>query len=166
MRIFNRIIACLSLPTVMTNNKVQRMLIALFIFAFVFVSNSWAGSDLKVIDTAQLHSMVVDNAYELEGGRNRPFMVIDARTENEYNKAHIFSAINIPEKDFDKSINLLPKDKNVLLVVYCNGVKSLTSRKWADKAKTAGYTNVVIYSEGFSVWKEKGMPIAPLRNGL
>jgi rhodanese-related sulfurtransferase len=149
-----------------TNKKVQRMLIALFIFAFVFVSNSWAGSDLKMIDTARLHSMVVDNAYEIEGGRNRPFMVIDARTKQEYDEGYVFSAVNIPEKDFEQSIGLLPKDKGVLLVVYCDSVKSLTSRKWADKAKTAGYTNVVIYSEGFSVWKEKGMPIAPLRNGL
>ncbi len=141
----------------------KKTLIIFFIFVLAFASHSWAGSDFKMIDTALLHSMVVGNAYELEGGRNRPFMVIDARTKKEYDKAHIFSAINIPEKDFEKSIDILPKDKGVLLVVYCDGVKSLTSRKWADMAKTAGYTNVVIYSEGFPIWKEKGMPIAPLK---
>ena len=146
--------------------KALKVLIAFLFITPLFVSNAHGGSDFKMIDTARLHSMVVDNAYALEGGRNRPFMVIDARTREEYDKAHIFSAINIPEKDFGRSMDLLPKDKDVLLVVYCNDLKSEASRKWVDKAKTAGHTNIVIYSEGFQVWKEKSMPVAPLGKGL
>jgi len=35
-------------------------------------------------------------------------MVIDIRAKEEYNNAHIFSAINIPEKDFEnRSISFL-----------------------------------------------------------
>jgi rhodanese-related sulfurtransferase len=138
-----------------------KILIAFLIFTFVFVETSLAVSDFKVIDTAQLHSMIVDNAYKLEGGRERQFTVIDARTKGEYDEAHIFSAISIPEKDFEKSTDSLPNDKGVLLVVYCNSMKSGVSRLWADKAKTAGYTNIAIYSDGFPVWKEEKMPIAP-----
>ena len=141
-------------------------LIALAVMTIVSVSNSLAGSDFKTIDTAQLHSMIVDNAYRLEGGREKQFTVIDARTKEEYDEAHIFSAISIPENDFEKSIHLLPKDKGMLLGVYCNTAKFETCGKWAGKAASAGYTNLSIYSEGFLVWKEKKMPIAPLRNGL
>jgi len=138
--------------------------IVLAVMTSASVSNSRAGSDLRTIGTAQLHSMVVDNAYRLESGREKQFMVIDARTKEEYAEAHIFSAISIPENSFDKSADFLPRDKGMLLVVYCNDAKFETSRKWAGKAVSAGYTNVAIYSEGFAVWKENKMPIAPLRN--
>ena len=140
--------------------------LALAVITFVSASNSLAGSDFKTIDTAQLHSMIVDNAYRLEGGREKQFTVIDARTKEEYDEAHIFSAISIPENRFEKITNLLPKDKGMLLVVYCNDAKFETSRKWAGKAASNGYSNISIYSEGFLVWKEKRMPIAPLRNSL
>jgi rhodanese-related sulfurtransferase len=141
-------------------------LIALAVMTFASVPNSLAGSDFKTIDTVQLHSMIVDNAYRLEGGREQQFTVIDARTKEEYDEAHVFSAISIPENGLEKSINLLPKDRGMLLVVYCSAAKSETSKKWADKAAAAGYTNLAVYSEGFLVWKEKKMPVAPLRNGL
>ena len=142
--------------------RALKTLIALSVFAFVFVSKSLAGSDFRTIDIAQLHEMIVDNAYRLEGGREMQFTIIDARTKEEYDEAHIFGAINVPEKDFEKSMDLLPKDKGVLMVVYCSDMKSETGIKWAGKAAAAGYTNIAIYAEGFIVWKEKHMPIAPL----
>ncbi len=125
-----------------------------------------AGPDFKTIDTAQLHSMIVDNAYKIEGGREKQFTVIDARTKEEYDEAHIFSSISIPENAFEKSINLLPKNRRILIVVYCNDKKLETSRKWADRAASAGYTNLFIYSDGFPVWKEKKMPVAPLQGNF
>lgn len=142
----------------------EKRLIGFFVFTLAFVLNSYAGPDFKVIDTLQLHSMIVDNAYRIEGGREKHFTIIDARTREEYDEAHIFSAVSIPGKDFDKSIHLLPKDKSVLLVVYCNDREIETIKKWADKAADAGYTNIAIYSEGFQVWKTNKMPITPLTN--
>jgi len=137
-------------------------LINIFVITFSFVLNSWAGSEVMTIDTVRLHSMIVDNAYRIEAGREKQFMVIDARTKGEYDETHVFSAISIPVKDFEKSVNLLPRDKGILIVVYDNGINSGTSVQWVVKATTAGYTNIVIYSEGFPVWKQKHMPIAPL----
>ena len=60
-----------------------------------------------------------------------------------------------PSQKHEKSTDLLPADKGVLLVVYCNGVKSGTCSKWADMAKTAGHTNIAIYSEGFRSGRRK-----------
>lgn len=144
--------------------RVLMTLIVPVVFTFLLISGSLAGADFKTIDTVQLHSMIVDNAYRLEGGRKQQFTVIDARTKEEYNEAHICSAISIPEKDFEEFMTLLPKDKSVQLVVYGNDNKFGTSTKWASKAAAHGYTNIVIYSEGFPVWKEKKMPVAPLAN--
>lgn len=136
------------------------------ILIFAIVSSSFAWSDFKTIDTAQLHSMVVDNAYRLEGGRRAQFTVIDARTKEEYDEAHIFSAISIPENVFEKSKNLLPGDTGMPLVVYCNGENLELSRNWAGKAAAAGYKNIAIYSEGFQVWKNKKMPAVSRGTGL
>jgi rhodanese-related sulfurtransferase len=142
-----------------------KVLFTFFTITIVFAAKSFAGSDSKSIDTAQLHAMIVDNAYRLEAGRDKQFAIFDARTKEEYNEAHIFSAISIPDEDFDEFITLLPKDKTVQLVVYCNDIKCGTSAKWASKAAARGYANIIIYSEGFSAWKTQHMPTAPLQGG-
>ena len=148
----------------MSYERVLMTLIVPIVFIFLLISKSLAGPDFKTIDTAQLHAMIVDNAYRLEGGWEKQFTVIDARSREEYDEAHIFSALSVPEEDFDRSAALLPKDKGALIVVYCSDAKTATSRQWAVKAAAAGYANIAIYSEGFPVWKEKKMPVAPLAN--
>ena len=144
--------------------KMLKTFAAVSVFTLLSVSISQAGPGFKTIDTAQLHSLVMDNAYRLEGGRPQPFTIVDTRTREEYDGAHVLSAISIPGRDFEKSIDLLPKDKNVLLVVYDNDPKLETSGKWADKATAAGYENIVIYSEGFTAWGNNHMPVAPLES--
>lgn len=116
-----------------------------------------------VIDTDLLHSMVVVNAKRTEAGQKMKFMIIDARSPEEYKEAHVFGAISIPEKDFEKSLRLLPEDKSALMVVYCNDRNCVQSRKWAAKAAAAGYSNVVVYSDGFPYWKDKNMPVTALK---
>jgi len=89
----------------------------------------------------------------------KPFVLIDARTQEEYQEAHIGRAINITEKGFAEQAGTLPSDKAALLVFYCNGIKCGKSKKVALKAKGAGYSNILIYANGFPGWEEKGMPI-------
>jgi len=132
------------------------------LFTLMFVLESFAAPDIKMIDTAQFHSMIMDSAYRLEGGREKQFVVIDARTKEEYNEAHVFSAISIPERDFERFMALLPKDKRIQLIVYCDDSNLGTSTQWARKAGAHGYANIVIYSGGFSAWKARQMPTAPL----
>ena len=151
----------------MASKNSSKIVVGLFVIVTALAANTWAGPDCKTIDTAQLHAMVVDNAYTLEGGRKKHFTIVDARTKEEFEQAHIFSAINVPENNFNASSRLLPENKEELLVVYGSDVvQSETSRKWADHAAAAGYGNVVIYSEGFHVWKEKKMPVALFGKGL
>jgi rhodanese-related sulfurtransferase len=130
----------------------------------VFISAPAFAADAGTVDSAKLHSMVVDNTYMMEKGKAPPFAVIDARTKEQYDASHIFSAISIPEQGFRESMGLLPADKGALLVVYCNDMDDKACSAWSDKARAAGYTNVVIYSEGFRAWKEQHMPVAPLVN--
>jgi rhodanese-related sulfurtransferase len=91
----------------------------------------------------------------------KDFMLIDARTREEYQEAHIAGALSIPEKSMEESTSLLPSDKNHQMIFYCNGVKCGKSRKAAKKADAMGYKNIIIYAEGFPVWEEKGNKIVP-----
>lgn len=93
---------------------------------------------------------------ELVDSDNHSFMLVDARNPEEYRESHIPGAINIPQKKFDSLVGLLPSDKNMMLIFYCNGVKCGKSKKAANQAIKLGYTNVHIYAEGMPVWEEAG----------
>ncbi len=140
--------------------KVHLLLVVLFC-SLAVAASSFSLSGIKTIETAELHSMIVDNAFMLEKGREQRFIVIDARAKKEFDKAHIFSAVSIPAEDLEKSMKLLPKDKGRLLIVYSNNPKCDKSRKWAERAAAAGYRNVAVYLEGFTAWKGKKMPVVP-----
>ncbi|UFS70062.1 sulfurtransferase [Geomonas sp. RF6] len=109
----------------------------------------WA-AEFRVISTEGLKEMM---------DSRRDFTLVDARTPVEFKEAHIVNAINIQEDDFDAALSSLPKDNDAQLVFYCNGVKCGKSKKVAQKAQAAGFRNLLLYSEGFPVWEEKGMPI-------
>ncbi|QWV99273.1 rhodanese-like domain-containing protein [Geomonas nitrogeniifigens] len=109
-----------------------------------------ADADFKTVSSEVLRDMLEEK---------RVFTLVDARTNDEYQVAHLVNAISIPDKEFDKNIALLPRDKGALIVFYCNGVKCGKSKKVAAKAREAGYTNLTVYADGFPVWEEKGYPI-------
>ena len=49
-------------------------------------------------------------------------VIIDARPKRaKYDKGHIPMAISIPDTQFDKMTDMLPADKNALLIFYCGG---------------------------------------------
>jgi hypothetical protein len=51
-------------------------------------------------------------------------MIIDARPKrSKYDKGHIPMAVSIPDSNFDKMVDMLPKNKSALLVYYCEGLK-------------------------------------------
>ncbi len=68
------------------------------------------------------------------------YVIIDARTQEEFDEGHIPGAILIPEYEIaEKAPDLIP-DKNALILVYC---RSGRRSKIASKALVdLGYTNV------------------------
>lgn len=134
-------------------NLVRKVrIIAMCVFGIMTLAVHAQGADAEypIISTDQLKA-IVDTKTEV--------MLIDTRTPTEYREGHIAGAINIPDKNIDKSLGLLPKDKNTLLVFYCNGTKCGKSTKMADRAAAAGHKNMQIYDDGFPVWEEKGLNI-------
>jgi rhodanese-related sulfurtransferase len=80
-------------------------------------------------------------------------MIIDARPKRaKYDKGHIPMAVSIPDSQFDKMTDMLPADKNALLIFYCGGFKCKLSHKSAAKAEKLGYTNVKVFAAGFPAY--------------
>ena len=68
------------------------------------------------------------------------YIIIDARTQEEYDEGHIPGAILIPEYEIvDRAEDELP-DKNQLILVYCRSGRR--SKIAAEELVKLGYTNV------------------------
>ncbi|MBP7230372.1 MAG: hypothetical protein KBA28_00440 [Syntrophaceae bacterium] len=91
--------------------------------------------------------------------KKEKIILIDSRTKPEYVESHIVTSVNIPDKKLQENLNLLPVDKNTLLVIYCNGVKCGKSKRLAQQLEPMGYANIRIYLEGIPVWEEKNLPL-------
>jgi rhodanese-related sulfurtransferase len=85
-------------------------------------------------------------------------MIIDSRpAARKYDIGHIPGAVNIPDTQFDElAPKMLPPDKSMLLIFYCEGPECTLSHKGAFKAEKLGYTNIVVYTEGYPEWTKKG----------
>ena len=68
------------------------------------------------------------------------FIIIDARTEEEFNQGHIENAILIPEYEISERAEKELPDKEQMILVYC---RSGRRSKFASQALAdLGYTNV------------------------
>jgi rhodanese-related sulfurtransferase len=85
-------------------------------------------------------------------------MIIDSRpAARKYDIGHIPGAVNIPDTQFEElAPKILPQDKSKLLIFYCEGPECVLSHKGAFKAEKLGYTNIVVYTEGYPEWAKKG----------
>lgn len=80
----------------------------------------------------------------------KDYIIIDARTQEEFNEGHIENAILIPEYEIaDRAENEL-KDKDQLILVYCRSGRR--SKIAAQALVDLGYTNVKEFG-GIIDWK-------------
>ena len=112
----------------------KRFLIALLTFALPFgcVGCSDGGSaSYDQISGAEAKALM-----DSESG----YIIIDARTQEEYDQGHIPGAILIPEYEIaDRAEKELP-DKDQLILVYCRSGRR--SKIAAEELVKLGYTNV------------------------
>ena len=71
--------------------------------------------------------------------KDQKALILDVRTDDEFNARHIEGAVNIPVEDLDKRIAELT-DKKRPIIVYCKS--GSRSAKAAALLKSAGFTQV------------------------
>ena len=83
------------------------------------------------------------------------FIILDVRTQAEYDQGHIPGAICIPNETIGaEEIPALP-DKGQLILVYCRSGNR--SKQAAQKLADSGYTNIVEFG-GILSWTGETVP--------
>ena len=97
----------------------------------------------------ELHGLKVDDLVQLMEGTNAP-MLIDARTEQEYDDGRIAGALLLDENLLD-ALQLL--DRRTSLVFYCK--TGTRSQRAAQHCSELGYVDVATLVGGIDAWKSR-----------
>lgn len=104
---------------------------------------------IKTITADELHKKMASDS---------SIIVINALSEDYFNKCHIKGSINVP-------LDQLPGvageswNKNDNIVVYCASYECPVSKNAYNMLKKLGFTNVCAYEGGTQEWCQKGYPV-------
>lgn len=76
--------------------------------------------------------------------------VIDIRDKHEFNKSHIYGAINIGINEVEKVFKLFPNKNEKIIVVCGKGIRSIAI---AEELSDMGYKNVYNLIDGYEKYK-------------
>ena len=85
--------------------------------------------------------------------------MIDVNGQKSFQNGHIPGAINFSSQK-QALKQLLPSNKNTLIVAYCGGPSCRAYLRGAKAAAELGYNNVRHLSAGISGWKKSGNKVA------
>jgi rhodanese-related sulfurtransferase len=95
---------------------------------------------------------------------NHEAVILDTRALSFYQDGHIPGALNLSREEFARDyLRLRPtldRSKDSPIVVYCSGGECHDSRLVARALLSLGFTQVKIFTGGWSVWSAAGAPTA------
>jgi len=107
----------------------------------------------------------VDTAYNMITNGSYPdLVVLDVRTQSEYDSGHIYGAVLIPHTELETRISELAGHENHEIIVYCgSGVRSVTASEILDSHNFMKVYNML---GGIQAWQSSGYPawIATVHN--
>jgi rhodanese-related sulfurtransferase len=116
--------------------KVKGLIIMLLISLSLFGMTACDGENGKASTYEQITAEQAKTIMDTE----KDYVIIDARTEEEFAEGHIENAILIPEYEIaDRAEKELP-DKEQLILVYCRSGRR--SKIASEELVKLGYTNV------------------------
>ena len=80
-------------------------------------------------------------------------LLLDARSEKEYQKEHMPGARHLSHNDLLKNKNILELPKDKWLICYCEGPNCDQAETLAYELIFAGYQRVAVYRGGLEGWK-------------
>jgi len=130
----------------MNDKKVNILmwLVMLLMLGYFSYSQGWILSDFENLSTQEGKALI---------DRDKNLVIIDVRSEDEYNKDYIEGAINIPFSELKNSIAKIEKFKEQKILLYSErGKRSIDSARLLSK-------------KGFLVVNLNGGVVFWLRNG-
>ena len=133
MRIFKKITTALLSLTMLT---------ACGATADSTADNSSAASQTEYIQITQAEAKsIIDSGEE--------HIILDVRTEKEFNSGHIEGAVLIPDYEIAERAEAELPDKDMLILVYCRSGNR--SKRASETLASLGYTNVKEFG-GINSW--------------
>jgi rhodanese-related sulfurtransferase len=143
----------------------MRNTLPILLLVFMLLSAACLGEDAKKAEMA-LDTKVAEMTGALEtteitasefmdmylGGED--FVLIDVRTDREFDSGYIPGAVHIPYTELDQRIGELNISKDQRIVVYCEA--GVRSKKGANSLLQEGYTNIVDVTDGIEGWRTLG----------
>ena len=116
--------------------KVKGLIIMLLISLSLFGMTACGGDNEKTSTYEQITAEQAKNIMDTE----KDYIIIDARTEDEFAEGHIENAILIPEYEIANRAEKELPDKEQLILVYCRSGRR--SKIASEELVKLGYTNI------------------------
>jgi rhodanese-related sulfurtransferase len=91
--------------------------------------------------------------------RHDKFRLVEVLPEEDYHKAHLPGAINLPPDQVSRLAWKRLKNRDAEIVLYSDGSTPHPSEDAARELAEKGYTHVRDYAEGKEDWIDSGLPI-------
>ncbi|MFW9940715.1 MAG: rhodanese-like domain-containing protein [Candidatus Thorarchaeota archaeon] len=108
---------------------------------------------VEVISVEEAHEMITNSTLYPD------LLILDVRTQGEYDEEHICNATLIPVDELESRISELYAYNDTEIIVYCR-----TGGRSASASQTLnnnGFTKVFDMSGGITAWKSAGYPVCP-----
>jgi rhodanese-related sulfurtransferase len=122
--------------------------------------------DARYADAAG-DSLVISLAQAVQGFKQDTVLFLDARPQEQYVQGHIRGALSIPGQEADRYFMETADrlDNADMLIAYCDGESCDLSHELALFLKQMGYANVRVLVNGWSVWRQAGLPTSTENDG-
>ena len=118
----------------------KKVIIILIILAVIIGGVIMLNKNTEKETTNQIQYVSMDEITTIIQ-ENTNYIILDARTIEEYNEGHIPNAICIPNETIDETVTEQLPNKDQLILIYCRSGNR--SKQAALKLHHLGYTNLI-----------------------
>jgi len=137
----------------------------LFIFITILLLFSFSQISIPFAKAQTVNNISVDTAYSMIKNMTQypDLIILDVRTEEEYNSSHLFNSTLIPLAELEGRIGELDAYKNSEIIVYCRS--GTRSRQASEILVDNGFTKVYNMLSGINAWIAAGYEYWSSENG-
>lgn len=121
----------------------------ILLLIMVLIGSGCRKENIQEEETVTYRQIDAAQAKEIMDSENG-YIILDVRTQKEYDEGHVPGAICIPDEDIGDTEPEILSDKEQLILVYCRSGNR--SKKAAQKLAGLGYENVVEFG-GIINWE-------------
>jgi len=143
----------------------EAIVIVLCAVAVALAANYFRPDGLALVRTADTGDdgkagTVISIEKFLETLKSPATVILDARSHEDFETAHIPGAKSLPEgkamEEYPFILHDSPFDRTI--VVYCSSLECDSAEEVAMLLRDVGYSNVKVYAGGWEEWEELGLP--------